>query len=58
MTNRTHPYGNLPTDEKGWREIVEPAKDAYWLSRRNGKDETAALLNALDVAIAAATGQQ
>jgi len=43
---------------KGWREIVEPAKDAYWLSRRNGKDETSALLSALDVAIAAATEQQ
>ena len=58
MAHRTHPYGNLPTDEKGWFEIVEPAKDAYWLSRRNGKDETSALLSALDVAIAAATGQR
>lgn len=57
MAHPAHPYRNLPSDEKGWREIVEPAKDAYWLSRRNGKDETAALLSALDVAIAAATGQ-
>lgn len=53
MALLTHQYAALPTDVKGWREIVEPAKDAYWLSRRNGKDETSALLNALDVAIAA-----
>jgi hypothetical protein len=37
--------------------IIEPAKDAYWKARRDGKDETSALLAALDVAVAAATGQ-
>jgi hypothetical protein len=53
MSHLTHSYANLPTDAKGWSEIVEPAKDAYWRSRRNGDNETAALLAALNVAIAA-----
>jgi hypothetical protein len=52
---RTHLYAFLPTDAPGWKAIVEAAKDAYWLSRRNGKTETEALLSALDVAIAVAT---
>lgn len=52
------PYPNLPSDQIGWKAIVEPAKDAYWLARRNGKDETAALLTALDTAVALAAGQQ
>jgi hypothetical protein len=50
-------FKNLPADTAGWQAIVEPAKDAYWLARRNGKDETHALLAALDVAVAAATEQ-
>lgn len=41
----------------GWRIIVEASKDAYWKARRDGKDESAALVVALDVAVAAATGQ-
>ncbi len=52
-----HNFRSLPTSDFGWREIVEPAKDAYWKARRDGKDETAALLAALDVAIGAATDQ-
>lgn len=52
MPMPTSPYPNLPTEPRGWRAIVEPAKDAYWLARRNGKDETSALLAALDVALA------
>ena len=51
------PYPNLPTTTIGWQKIIEPAKDAYWKARRNGKDETSALLAALDVAVAAVTGQ-
>ena len=51
------PYPNLPTEPIGWKALVEPAKDAYWLARRNGKSETEALLAALDVAVAAATDQ-
>lgn len=39
------------SDEKDWSKIAEPAKDAYWQARRNGEDETAALLAALKVAI-------
>lgn len=53
----TSPYQNLPSDAAGWKAIVEPAKDAYWTARRSGKDETGALLAALDVAVATATGQ-
>lgn len=53
--SKTKPYPNLPADVVGWREIVEPAKDAYWLARRHGSDETSALLAALDVAVAKAT---
>jgi len=51
-------HKSLPSDAVGWKEIVEPAKDAYWLARRNGRDETSALLAALDVGVAAATGQR
>lgn len=51
------PYPNLPTEPVGWKAIVEPAKDAYWKARRDGKTETEALLAALDVAVAAATDQ-
>jgi hypothetical protein len=57
MSHLTHSYRNLPTDAKGWSEVVEPAKDAYWRSRRNGRDETSALLAALDVDIAASAKQ-
>jgi hypothetical protein len=53
----TLPYKNLPQDTVGWRDIAEPAKDAYWTARRHGKDETQALLTALDAAVAAVTGQ-
>lgn len=52
-----HAYKSLPQDEPGWRAIVEPAKDAYWQARRDNKTETEALLAALDVAVAIATGQ-
>jgi hypothetical protein len=55
--NMGSPYPNLPTEPIGWKALVEPAKDAYWLARRNGKSETEALLAALDVAVAAATDQ-
>ena len=48
------PYQNLPADPVGWKAIVEPAKDAYWKARRDGADETTALLRALDVAVATA----
>lgn len=51
------PYPNLPSTAPGWKAIVEPAKDAYWLARRSGKDETGALLAALDVAVALAGRQ-
>jgi len=47
----TKPFPNLPSAPDGWKAIVEPAKDAYWKARRDGKDETAALLAALDVAL-------
>lgn len=52
MQHRLHGFPNLPTDMRGWTAIIEPAKDAYWLARRNGKSETDALLAALDVAVA------
>lgn len=52
-----HTYPNLPTEPVAWKKIVEPAKDAYWRARRDGKDETGALMEALDVAVAAATDQ-
>jgi hypothetical protein len=52
-----NPYYNLPQTAVGWQKIVEPAKDAYWTARRNGKDETRALLAALDIAVAAATDE-
>ena len=52
MSNK---FKNLPKDMRGWQAIVEPAKDAYWLARRNGKDETHALLAALDMALADTT---
>jgi hypothetical protein len=51
------PFPNLSSTPGGWRAIVEPAKDAYWKARRDGKDETSALLAALDIAVAAATNQ-
>lgn len=50
-------YPNLPTEPIGWKAIVEPAKDAYWNARRDGADETSALLHALDVAVALASTQ-
>jgi hypothetical protein len=46
-----HDYKHLPQNVAGWREIVESAKDAYWLARRDGRSETDALLRALDMAI-------
>lgn len=52
--HRIHDYPSLPTDVVGWKAIVEPAKDAYWTARRNGKSESDALLAAIDVAIAIA----
>lgn len=52
MNLRNFPHANLPSDLQGWKAIVEPVKDAYWLARRNGKDETGALLAALDAALA------
>lgn len=45
----------LPTEPIGWKAIVGPAKDAYWNARRDGADETSALLHALDVAVALAS---
>lgn len=48
--NMTHPT----PDERDWSKIAEPAKDAYWKARREGADETAALILALKVAIEAA----
>lgn len=51
----SEPHKNLPSD--GWHSIVESAKDAYWMARRNGRDENGALLAALDVAVAVATGE-
>lgn len=38
-------------DDRDWSKIAEPAKDAYWKARREGADETAALLLALKIAI-------
>ena len=49
MQHRLHGYANLPTNAPGWQALVEPAKDAYWKARRDGKDETSALLAAIDV---------
>lgn len=44
----------MMSDDRDWSKIAEPAKDAYWAARRAGKDESAALLDALKVAIAEA----
>lgn len=39
---------NLPADLAGWRNAIERAKNIYWMSRRNGKNENEALLAVLD----------
>lgn len=57
-TTRKPEFQGLPADAVGWQAIVEPAKDAYWLARRNGHNENTALLEALDIAVAKATGQR
>lgn len=50
-TMSNSPYRSLPADAPGWKKIVEPAKNAYWEARRDGRDENSALLRALDTAI-------
>jgi hypothetical protein len=39
------------TDDKDWSKIVAPARDAYWAARRDGADESTALIAALKVAV-------
>ena len=42
------------SDERDWSKISKPAQDAYWEARRAGKDESAALVEAIKVANAEA----
>lgn len=53
MSNIYNPYQYLPTSPSQWNDIIEPAKDVYWTSRRNNKTETEALLMALNEAFGA-----
>lgn len=44
---------NIPTGSiAGWRAALERAKDIYWQTRRDGKNENEALSAALDDALA------